>query len=127
MSNTQKQFASRVCIDDRLTVDEGLFSYTARIVLDLRTKPSDFANYTPYSPAEITAWENGKWMFNGMVVSAEYNGISLGDLTSLYGIETNMPGSDNSYLTSTFYEVLLPEAREQALIALETLRSKLAA
>ena len=69
----------------------------------------------------LRAWCNDEWQYVGVAVTASIDGIELGS-ASLWGIECNYPGSDNSYLTDVAEE-LAPEAIEQA----EQQRTRLAA
>jgi len=60
------------------------------------------------------AWSKDEWFYCGIVISAEKTGIVIGKhLESLWSIEANYPGSDNSYLLEVANE-LLPEAIKEA-------------
>lgn len=73
---------------------------------------------TPAEAAEkdfeaMRSWCNDEWRWVGVVISVSYNGVKLTDhAASLWGIEANYPGSDNSYLLEITNE-LLDEARAE--------------
>lgn len=55
----------------------------------------------------MRAWCRNKWHWCGIVLSIAKNGITLDDhATSLWGIELNYPGSDNSFLLTVANELL---------------------
>lgn len=71
------------------------------------------------------AYANDKWFYVGIVVEAYLTDFSLDTpivkhAASLWGIECNYPGSDNSYLNEVANE-LLSEAQTAADIALREL------
>lgn len=71
--------------------------------------------------AIMTAWRNDEWFYCGVVLSVSREGIVLCEhAASLWGVEANYPGSDNSYLTEVANE-LLPEALAEARAALARL------
>lgn len=117
-------FDSYVCPGDTVTIEDGLFTFTARIERD---DDSHLEDADCYNEEAIEAWRNNEWFFCGIVISAEYNGVELPDeyLASLWSIEANFPNSDNKYLAEVVDE-LLPEAKERALALVEELRLKLA-
>lgn len=58
----------------------------------------------------MEAWRNDEWFYCGIVLSVSLNETVLRThAASLWGIEANYPGGDNSYLTEIANE-LLPEA-----------------
>ena len=58
----------------------------------------------------MQAWMYGEWWYVGIVLSVRFKGVNLlPHATSLWGIEANYPGSDNSYLTQVAND-LLPDA-----------------
>jgi hypothetical protein len=68
------------------------------------------------------AWLDNEWHYCGVVLSVTRAGIMLAEhAASLWGIECNYPGSDNSYLTIVAHE-LAPEALKEASAALERLQ-----
>ena len=67
------------------------------------------------------AWINNEWFYCGVVISAHKAGVCIDDYAaSLWAIECNYPGTDNSYLTDVANE-LLAEAIESAKDVLERL------
>jgi len=60
------------------------------------------------------AYARGDWFYCGIVIAASRNGVLIDDhAASLWGIECNYPGSDNSYLLEGANE-MAGEAVEQA-------------
>lgn len=118
-------FDAYVCSGDTVSVEDGLYTYTARIERDDDSRPED---WDCYDKDAIDAWRNNEWWFCDIVISAAYNDIELPDdyLASLGSIEANFPGSDNKYLAEVVDE-LLPEAKERAQALVEEMRAKLAA
>jgi len=71
--------------------------------------------------AIMKAWRNDEWFYCGVVLSVSREGVTLAEhAASLWGVEANYPGSDNSYLTEVANE-LLPEALAEARAALTRL------
>lgn len=69
----------------------------------------------------MEAWREGEWFYCGIVLSVSRNAIVLAPhAASLWGVEANYPGSDNSYLTEVANE-LLAEALSEARAALARL------
>lgn len=61
----------------------------------------------------LRAWCNDEWRWVGVVVSVSYAGVMLSKhAASLWGIECNYPGSDNSYLLEVANELLEEAAAE---------------
>lgn len=59
-------------------------------------------------------WNLGHWFYCGIVLEVKFNGVTLDKhAASLWAIECNYPGSDNSYLREVANE-LAPEALERA-------------
>lgn len=108
------QFDAFVCEGDRIECEIEGVTYTARLVHDWDSKPSDC---DCYSKRQIEAWKADEWHFFGVVISAEIDGIDLGDyLASLWGIEGNFPSrrkNPNTYFRDVANE-LLAEAVEAA-------------
>jgi len=128
-------FDRYVCQGDTVTIKTGLFIFTARIEYDSGTRPEDFDCFDPEDPeygaenaAIIKAWRNDEWFYCGVVISSEYNGVTLPDsyLASLWGIEANFPNCDNAYLAEVVQE-LLPEAESRAIDLVNDMRARLAA
>lgn len=135
MSAPVPNFDNYVCPGDKVTIKRGLFTFTARIEYDSDTRPEDFDCFDPKDPeygkenaAIIAAWRNGRWFYCGIVISAQYNGVTLPDsyLASLWGVEANFPNSDNTYLSEVVQE-LLPEAEASAIALVNDMRARLAA
>ena len=69
-----------------------------------------FAEAQAKAEAVMEAWRKGEWFYCGIVLSVERDGVDLDrHAASLWGVECNYPGADNSYLTTVANE-LLPEA-----------------
>ena len=66
----------------------------------------------------MEGWRKGDWFYCGIVLSVSLEGVQLAShAASLWGIEANYPGADNSYLAEVANE-LLPES---IAVARETL------
>lgn len=135
MNSRYPYFDKYVCSGDTITIEDGLFTFTARIEFDQDSRPKDHGGFDQADPdygdenaAIIQAWRNDEWFYCGIIISADYNGVELPDehLASLWGIEANFPNSDNKYLGEVAHE-LIPEAKERALKIVEEMRLKLAA
>ena len=71
----------------------------------------------------MEAWRKGDWFYCGIVLSVTLEGVTLdAHVASLWGVEANYPGSDNTYLTEVADE-LLPEALDTARAVLARLRA----
>jgi len=58
----------------------------------------------------MAAWHKDEWFYCGIVLSVSLEGVALDEhAASLWGVEANYPGTDNSYLTEVAHE-LLPDA-----------------
>lgn len=132
---TIPQFSRYACVGETIDIEDGLFTFTARIEYDEEARPDDFDCFDSDDPEYgdanklfIESWKRDEWFYAGIVISAEYNGVQLPDtyLAGLWGIEVNFPGSDNRYLSEVVKE-MLPEAKEQALKLLDEIRAKIAA
>lgn len=137
-------FEKYVCIGDSITCEVEGYTLTARIIPDDNPArpderqdgfwPSlykDAAGFIGAGPdwrarfdaakaraeAVIDAWEKDEWFYCGIVLSVSFQGILIKDkAASLWGIEANYPGSDNTYLTQTANELLsdaLAEAKAE--------------
>lgn len=73
----------------------------------------------------LRAWREDEWFYGGLAVTVSKNGIELIPKynVALWGIECNLPGTDNSYLLTVANE-LLPEAMSQARAAIASLCSE---
>mgnify|MGYP001463053607 FL=1 len=131
------RFNTYACEGDTIGCEAEGFTFTARIVADDCPDAPDqrrdgfwpslykdapgfigpgngfrqrFAEAQAKAEAVMEAWRKGDWFFCGIVLSVERDGIELDNhAASLWGVECNYPGADNSYLTNVANE-LLPEA-----------------
>ena len=138
-------FQSYVCPGDVISCEAGPFTVLAQVVpddcLDAPDQRQDgfwpslyidapgfigpgsnhrqrFAEAQAKAEAIMESWRKGGWFYCGIVLSVSLEGVVLAShAASLWGIEANYPGTDNSYLTEVASE-LLPEA---VAIARETL------
>ena len=132
-----ERFDTFVCEGDSITCAVAGFEITARIVRDYCPDAPDerqdgfwpslykdapgfigpgpnhrqrFAEAQAKAEAVMEAWRKSEWFYCGIVLSVERDGIELDrHAASLWGVECNYPGTDNSYLTTVANE-LLPEA-----------------
>ena len=105
-------FDSYVCCGDESTIERDGYQITATVEPDADSSPHD---YECYGESEINAWMADEWRYVGIVLSVSYKGVTLDDsAASLWGVECNFPGTDNSYL-ATVAEELLPEAMDVAV------------
>jgi hypothetical protein len=138
-------FQSYVCPGDVISCEAGPFTVLAQVVIDDCPDAPDqrqdgfwpslyidapgfigpgpnhrqrFAEAQAKAEAVMEGWRKGGWFYCGIVLSVSLDGVVLAShAASLWGIEANYPGTDNSYLTEVANE-LLPEA---VAIARETL------
>lgn len=121
-ADNEFHFDGYVIPGDKSVVVKDDFEITATIVHDDTTTPADFEVYTA---EEIKAWENAEWSFCGVVMSVSYKGVMLEEhAASLWGIDLNFPGGDNSYLAEVARD-FAPEALEAGKAALTALREKI--
>ena len=132
-----ERFQSFVCEGGSITCEVASFEITARIVRDDCTDAPDerqdgfwpslykdapgfigagpnhrqrFAEAQAKAEAVMAAWRKDEWFYCGIVLSVALEGVTLDThAASLWGVEANYPGNDNSYLTEVAQE-LLPEA-----------------
>ena len=108
MTETAPAFATNfdgyTCIGDKITGTLEGFDLTAEIHYDESSKPSDNEFYDVNDPEHgeesrriIEAWERDEWDYVGVVVTASLAGHPLGS-SSIWGLERNYPGGDNSWL-----------------------------
>ena len=117
-------FDKSVCDGDTITCTVDGVDYTARLEHDHDRRAEDSECYTPQ---QIAAWRADEWHFYGVVISAQKNGVPVGDhLASLWGIEGNFPDGDNGYFLFLSNE-LLPEAITGAQATITDMLAKLAA
>ncbi len=140
-----KSFASYVCPGDVISCEAAPFTVLAQVVPDDCPDAPDqrqdgfwpslyadapgfigpgpnhrqrFAVAQANAEAVMEGWRKGDWFYCGIVLSVSLEGVQLAsNAASLWGIEANYPGTDNSYLTEVANE-LLPES---IAVARETL------
>jgi hypothetical protein len=131
-----EKFDSYVCVGDTISTEVEGFKVIARIEHDPDSHIDDAdchnVDQSVTGCDDIQqekllearkAWFNGEWFYCGVVLSVSYKGYCLAYYAaSLWAIEANYPGSDNSYLTDVANE-LLQEAVTEGREILETLRS----
>ena len=127
----QQSFNPYACVGDSIRWERAGFHLQARIEYDLDSRPEDQGRdpedpqYGEQNAAICKAWQNVEWLYCGIVVSASYKGVRVADhAASLWGIECNFPGSDNSYLNEVAAE-LESEALVAASEALHDLRRRI--
>ncbi len=134
-------FKSYVCPGDSISCEAGPFTVLAQVVPDDCPDAPDqrqdgfwpslyadapgfigpgpihrqrFAEAKAKAEAVMEGWRKGGWFYCGIVLSVSLEGVMLAShAASLWGIEANYPGTDNSYLTDVANE-LLPEAVDVA-------------
>lgn len=139
-----ERFNSFVCEGDSIACETGSFRIVAHIVRDdCRDAPDKrqdgfwpslikdapgfigpgrnfrdrYAKAKAEAEAVMEAWRKDEWFYCGIVLSVFVGEIALAPhAASLWGVEANYPGSDNSYLTEVANE-LLPEAIDAARAA----------
>ena len=97
-----------VCVGDSATWTRGDFTLRATVHADEDTKPTDF---DCYSDDHIAAWAADEWCFVGVVVTISAADVELG-AASLWGIDCNFPGGDNSYLREVAADLETEALRE---------------
>ncbi len=114
----EQSFKKFVCAGDTLSFKSNGVLYRAEIVFD------DFHNIDDDDSHNVDqtvtgcdddqqkllldarkAWFNDEWFYCGVRVSAISDGYTL-QSDSLWGIEANYPGGDNSYLTEVANDLL---------------------
>lgn len=133
-----EKFDDYVCINDSIETEEGPFRITARVVPDHNSSPRDYdapeccfdtsdPEHGEANQAIIDAWDDGEWCYVGIVLDVDtIDGQSWGlvGAASLWGIECNYPGEDNSYLTEVANE-LLQEAIDTANDSFEIMKESI--
>ncbi|MEO5342210.1 MAG: hypothetical protein H7842_02530 [Gammaproteobacteria bacterium SHHR-1] len=131
-----ESFGRYVCVGDSIDCESEPFTVTARIEFDPDYRIDDNNYHNPDQSvtgcndeqqekllAARSAWENDDWFYCGVVLSVSVAGVVLDKhAASLWGIECNYPGSDNSYLSDVANE-LLDEALEAGRQVLETVKA----
>ena len=104
------RFSKYACVNDSITCTIGKYAFKATIKEDSDYSPNDC---DCYSESDIARWKNDDWFFCGIVLSCEYNGISLECNESLWAIECNY-SDNNAYLLEVANELLLQYKYEDA-------------
>jgi hypothetical protein len=133
MTFTQR-FDRFVCEGDSIACEVSGFEITARIVRDDCPDAPDqrqdgfwpslyigapgfigsgngfgerFAKAQAKAEAVMEGWRKGDWFYCGIVLAVSLEGVELvPHATSIWGVETNYPDTDNSYLTDVAAELL---------------------
>ena len=101
--NNFPSFPKYAGIGDKIQWVNGEFLLTATIHQDNDTKPEDL---DCYHEDDILLFNLDQWLYCGIVLSIEKNGIMIEDhAASLWGIKCNFPGADNSYLSEVAQEL----------------------
>jgi hypothetical protein len=122
-----EKFGAFVCDGDTIETTAKEIKYVARIVHDqdshiddddIHNVNQEVTGCNDEQQAKLlearAAWFKDEWFYCGVVISASKAGISIDrHAASLWSIDANYPGSDNSYLTDVANE-LLEEARIEA-------------
>ena len=120
-------FDSYACEGDTITGTLAGYDLTARIVHDQNTRIDDDDCHNPDQSvtgcddeqqkkllAARRAWFDDEWFYCGVVISVSWGGVLIDShAASLWGIECNYPGGNNSYLLEVANE-LAGEAVEQS-------------
>lgn len=129
-----ERFSSFVCVGDTISVEIDRLTITARIEADDCPDAPDerqdgfwpslykdapgfigpgpkhrerFEQAQAEAEAILQGWRNGDWFFCGIVLSVACEDVILDShAASLWGIEANYPGLDNSYLSEVAGELL---------------------
>ena len=129
----KKGFDEYVCEGDTITTEHEGITYTASLVRDegygiddddIHNVDQSVTGCNDEQQEKLlfarAKWFAGEWWYCGLSIVASVNGHYLGagkgfiiPATSLWALEANYPGSDNSYLLEVANEIL-PEAIEQA-------------
>ncbi|HRX74622.1 MAG TPA: hypothetical protein P5341_11015 [Hyphomonas sp.] len=149
MTSTER-FAAFVCPGDTITCEVNGFTIMAAIVLDDCPDAPDqrqdgfwpslykdapgfigpgngfrerFAKAQAEAETVMESWRKGDWFYCGIVLSVSLESVTLDThAASLWGVEANYPGSDNTYLTEAAND-LVPEALDAARAVLARLRA----
>ena len=115
----KNEFDSYVVHGDTATrsYDDG-WTVTAKIVDD---EDADIDDYTCYDETVVDLWKQDQWNFFGLILSVAKNGVVLDQhAASLWGIEGNLPNTDNTYFSEVFDD-LEDEALERGAEVLKIL------
>lgn len=121
MAKFTKSFDQIVCVGDKIDCTINGFSFQARIAHDLDyCIDDDDAHSTDQNvtgcdaeqqeklSAARDSWNRNEWFYCGIIISARHiaTGAFWDHVDSLWGIEANYPGSDNTYLNEAASEIL---------------------
>jgi hypothetical protein len=95
------KFGKYANVSDSVTWVRGIYDMRAVLHHDGDTKPTDSDGYTD---DDIQAWAQDEWFYVGVVVTASLGGTDLGS-ASLWGVDCNFRGGDNSYLSEVAGEL----------------------
>lgn len=111
MPNTFPKFDKYVCVGDKITWNFEGFDFVATVHQD---SVSSIDDCECYDEKDIAAFKDDAWFYCGILISVSKNGIELCQhAASLWGIDCNFPGSDNSNLSEAAQE-MQGEALEEA-------------
>ncbi len=113
------QFDKYACIGDKISINIDGYVITYTLHLDYYTVPYD---YDCYDKEQIAAWKNDEWFFAGISATAKYNGVPLGEVDSIWGVEVNL--ADNVHVSGICFDMLgsaLYEAKAKRKQMIETL------
>ncbi len=107
------EFASFACVGDKITCEVDGFEVRATIEDDHDTRPQDNGfdpddkDYGAENRKICDAWSRDEWHYSGVVLSVWRAGVCLTDHgASLWAVERNFPGADNTYLRTVANEML---------------------
>jgi len=133
-------FDSFVCEGDTVSVEIDSIEYTARVEYDQDSKIDDddchnvdqaVTGCNDEQQAKLLAaregWFSNEWFYCGVVIGASKGGIEIDNhAASLWRIEANYPGSDNSYLLEVANDLLgeaIINTENQLIEMIDTLQS----
>lgn len=115
-------FDKYTCIGDFIVLEKEGITFNVSIEYDDMCKPTDVECY---SEADIQAWKNDEWNYCGIVFHASKNGVEIGCVASLWGIEIGDYFKDyHLYINDEVNNMLddaLEEAKKQVQYMLENL------
>ena len=115
------KFDDYACVGDYIECQVDDFTVLATIHHDDSAHIDDRRNINKGCNDEQqarAAWLNNEWCYCGIVLTVSKCGVELDDSHSLWGVELNYPGADNSYLLEVANGLLTG--------ALESARAKIA-
>ena len=115
-------FDQYTCIGDCITLEKEGIIFTVSLEYDDVCKPTD---YECYSEEDVKAWEREEWSYCGIVFHASKNGVDLGIVESLWGIEIGDYFKDYHVYISGTVEEMISEAVKEALKRIQETIEKL--